>query len=322
MSKSANKTLVGAFVIGALALLVIAVIIFGGGKLFADKETMVMYFSGSVKGLNVGSPVVFRGVKVGTVKDIVLQFNTREVAFLIPVYIELDYDKIDVVGDTTVGEKAYFDQLIEKGLRAQLELQSIVTGQLMINLDFNPKAPARFVGIDKRYREIPTASSGLEELLKTAQELPLKELFDKLLKAIEGIEKIVNSPNISSSLVSLDASLAKLKDVLEKVDKDAGPIMANLKEISQSIKKLAKEGESVPGQLNKTLVTAQDALRQGENAMASIKNLTADNSALSQELGIALRDVSSAARSLRYLTDYLQKHPESLIQGKKAKKGE
>jgi paraquat-inducible protein B len=317
MSKSANKTLVGAFVIGALALLVVAVVVFGGGKLFANKETMVMYFSGSVKGLNIGSPVVFRGVKVGSVTDIVLQFDTKDVTFVIPVYVEIDFDKIDLVGDKSKGEAAYFDALIEKGLKAQLELQSIVTGQLMINLDFNLKEPARFVSLDKRYRELPTAKSGLEELLKTAQELPLKELFDKLLKAIEGIEKIVNSPSVASSLHSLDDSLAKLKEVLSKVDHDIGPVMANLKEISKSVKTIARDGETVPGQLNKTLVTAEKALKQGEMALVSIKNITAENSALSQELGIALRDVSGAARSLKYLTDYLQKHPESLIQGKK-----
>jgi paraquat-inducible protein B len=311
--------MVGAFVIGALALLVVAVLVFGSGKLFANKETMVMYFGGSVKGLNIGSPVVFRGVKVGAVKDIVLQFNSKDVTFLIPVYVEIDFDKIDLIGDKSKGESAYFDALIEKGLRAQLVMQSFVTGQLMINLDFNPKAPARFVGLDKRYRELPTAASGLEELLKTAEELPIKDMFDKLLKAIDGIEKIVNSPNVASSLASLDDSLAKLKNVLVKVDKEAGPVLSNIKDISQSIKIIAKNGETMPGQLNKTLVAAQDALNQGEKAMISIKNITSEKSALAQEAAIALREISSAAKSIRYLTDYLQQHPEALVRGKKEK---
>jgi len=322
MGKPANKTLIGAFVIGALALLTLAVVLFGSGKLFADKETMVMYFRGSVKGLSVGSPVVFRGVRIGSVKDIVLQFDSKDVKFLIPVYVEIDFDKIDVVGNAEVDERAYMDNLIEQGLRAQLEMQSMVTGQLMINLDFLPKTTASFVGLDKRYRELPTVPSKLEELLKSAGDIPIKDISEKLLKAIEGIERIVNSPNINSSLKSLDTSLANLSDVLRKVDNEAGPIMANLKEISKSIKVLAKEGESVPGQMNKTLVTAQQALKQGEKTLSSIKNLTAENSALSQELGIALRDISSAARSLRYLADTLNKHPESIIQGKKAGKGE
>jgi paraquat-inducible protein B len=319
MSKPANKTLVGAFVIGALALLVAALMVFGAGKLFADKETMVMYFSGSVKGLNVGSPVMFRGVKIGEVREILLKFDPNDITFFIPVYVDIDFDKIDYIGEAPESESVYLGTLIDKGLRAQLELQSIVTGQLMINLDFNPRVPARFAGLDKRYREVPTATSGLEELLKTAQELPLKELFDKLLKAIEGIEKIVNSPNIKSSLYSLDGSMAKLKDVLVKVDKEAGPVMNNLRDLSQSLKNIAKNGETVPGQLNKTLVSAQEALKQGEKALVAIKNTTSENSALAQEAAVALREISGAAKSIRYLTDYLQQHPEALVRGKKAK---
>jgi paraquat-inducible protein B len=311
--------MVGAFVLGALALLVLAVIVFGGGRLFADKETMVMYFSGSVKGLNIGSPVVFRGVRIGSVKDIVLEFDTKNLSFLIPVYVEIDFDKIDVVGDTSVDERAYFGALIDKGLRAQLEMQSIVTGQLMINLDSKPNIPARFVGLDKRYREVPTTSSGLEELLKTAQELPIKDLFDKLLRAIEGIEKIVNSPTVTSSLKSLDGSLAEINKVMSKVDKDIGPIMENIREVSASFKIIAKNGETVPGQLNKTLVQAQEALKQGEKALHSIRNLTSERSALAQETTHALKEISNAARSLRYLTDYLQEHPEAIVRGKKTK---
>ena len=322
MSKSANKTLVGVFVAGALALAVAAVIILGSGRLFANNKTMVMYFGGSVKGLNVGSPVMFRGVKVGTVRAIELQFDTKDLSFLIPVYVDIDLDKINVIGDAQGSEAAYFDALIAKGLRAQLELQSIVTGQLMINLDFNSKTPARFVGIDKKHREIPTTSSGLEELLKTAQELPLKDLFDKLLKSIEGIEKVVNSPHLSSSLASLDASLRNLQTILTKIDREAGPVMANLNDISKSVKEITKNAESLPGQMDKTLVTAQETLKQGEKALLSIKNITSENSALAQEAALALREVSNAARSLRHVTDYLQQHPEALIQGKKARKGE
>ncbi len=322
MSKAANKTLVGVFVTGALALAVAAIIIFGSGNLFAQKKTIVMYFGGSVKGLNIGSPVMFRGVKVGSVKEIVLQFNTTDLTFLIPVYAEIELNKINVIGDARGSEDAYFDALIAKGLRAQLELQSIVTGQLMINLDLNPKTPPRFVGLDKKHREIPTISSGLEELLKTAQELPLKDLFDKLVKSMEGIEKMVNSPHLSSSLASLDASLRNLETILSKIDREAGPVMANLNDISKSVKEITKNAESLPGQMDKTLVTAQETLKQGEKALLSIKNITSENSALAQEATLALREVSNAARSLRNVTDYLQQHPEALIQGKKARKGE
>lgn len=137
MSKPASKTLIGVFVIGAIALAVLAVVVFGSGRFFSEKMPLVMYFEGSVAGLNIGSPVMFRGVKVGIVKDIVLRFDAKDVSFLIPVYVELDPKKFLVIGKFT-DEEELDRTLINKGLRATLELQSMVTGQLMVNLDFHP----------------------------------------------------------------------------------------------------------------------------------------------------------------------------------------
>ena len=150
MSKPANKTLIGVFVIGAIVLAIIAVIIFGSGKFFAEKMPLVMYFEGSVAGLNVGSPVMFKGVKVGVVKDIVLRFDSNNISFLIPVYAELDPKRFHVIGK--IADETELDkELIKRGLRARLELQSMVTGQLMVDLDFYPDKPAKLVGLDKGY---------------------------------------------------------------------------------------------------------------------------------------------------------------------------
>ena len=326
MSKPANKALIGMFVLGGLAIAIIAVAILGSGKLFSNKVEAVMYFQGSVKGLNVGSPVMFRGVRVGSVKNIVLLFDRKDLKFLIPVYVEIDVNKITAVGDVRRDdddeELKYFNDLIKIGLRGQLELQSVLTGQLMINLDFFPDSKVKFVGMDKDYKEIPTIPSGLEEFLKTAQELPLKDLFNKLLKSIEGIEKVVNSPNISSSLASLDESLKETRAILAKVDKEIGPLMTNIKDASDSVKSIARNTEAVPGQIEKTLFVAQDALKQAEKTLVTMQGLISENSSLAQETGITLREVSGAARSIRSLADYLQRHPESLIQGKKSGKGE
>ena len=133
MSKAASKTLIGAFVIGAIALAVIAVIIFGSGKFFTKRPVYVMFFEGSVKGLNEGSQVNFRGVKIGSVKDIELKFDAKDLAFLIPVYVEIDPTKVTGFKGT-IGREEAWEELIQKGLRAQLELQSVLTGQLMINV--------------------------------------------------------------------------------------------------------------------------------------------------------------------------------------------
>jgi len=321
MSKAASKTLIGAFVLGAIALAVLAVMIFGSGKIFSKRPVYVMFFEGSVKGLNEGSPVNFRGVKIGSVKDIELKFDAKDLVFLIPVYVEIDPAKV-TGSKSTIGGAEVWKELIQKGLRAQLELQSFVTGQLMINVDFFPGKPARYVGMDKRYPEIPTVSSPLDELLRTAEQLPLKELFDKLLKSIEGIEKVANSPQIGSSLESLSEGLKESRKILAKIDREIGPTMANLKETSDSIKAFADKSQNVPATLEKTLATAQSSLKQAERTFVSVQKLASDNSVLVYQIDSALDEVAKASRSVRSLSDYIYRHPESLIKGKRAIKGE
>ena len=321
MSKPASKTLIGIFVLGALALAVIALVIFGSGKFFERRITYVMYFDGSVKGLNIGSPVVFRGVKIGSVKDIELKADAKDFKVFIPVYVQVEPQKVTVIKGAP-GHGQYIEELIKQGLRAQLEMQSIVTGQLMINVDFFPDKPARFVGLDSKYPEIPTISSPLDEMLKTAQELPLKELFDRLLKSIAGIEKITNSPQMTASLDSLSESLKESRKILTKIDHEIGPMMTSLKEASSSIKTIADKSEGVPAAVEKTLATAQNALKQAEKTFLSVQNLASNNSVLVYQVDTALEEVSRASRSVRSLSDYLYRHPESLITGKKPAKGE
>lgn len=321
MSKPASKTLIGAFVLGALALAVIAVVVFGSGKFFTKKIVYVMFFEGSVKGLNIGSPVVFRGVKIGSVKDIELKFDAKDLSILIPVYTEFDPSKLTSISNVA-GSNRYVEQLVEKGLRAQLQLQSMVTGQLMINLDFFPERRARFVGTGKRYPEIPTVPSPLDELLKTAQELPLKDLFDKVLKSIEGVEKVISSPKVASSLDALNESLKESRAILGKIDGQIGPVLENIKSTSDSIRQIAIKAEPVPAQTDKALVAAQAALKQAENTLAAVEEIVSDRSILARETGEAMEEVWSAARSVRTLSDYLHRHPEALLSGKRAEKGE
>ncbi|MCX5808119.1 MAG: MlaD family protein [Proteobacteria bacterium] len=321
MSKPASKTLIGAFVIGAISLAVIAVVIFGSGRFFAKKLRLVMYFEGSVAGLNVGAPVVFRGVKIGSVTHIILRFEAKDVSFIIPVYVELEPRKIVTTEKVTDTEKLY-QTLIEKGLRATLELQSMVTGLLMIDLDFHPDKPAKFVGLDGRYTEIPTIKSGIQQLLESADEIPLKELFNKLLHAIEGVDKAVNSPHLLASLETLNTGLKDAKKILSKIDKEIDPVLENVKVSSQSMREIFKKGEDVPAQIEQTLLIIQNTLKQAENTLHSIQGLASENSTVVLEVDSTLREVSDTARSVRFLSDYLQRYPESLIWGKKPLKGE
>jgi paraquat-inducible protein B len=134
MSKQANKTLIGAFVVGAIALVVAGIIIFGSGDFFAERPKFVMFFEGSVNGLNVGAPVTFRGVKIGTVTEVNLYFNPQDMSLKIPVYVEFDPKSMVLEkGSWQKSERyEYIKQFIDRGLRAKLQLQSMVTGLLMI----------------------------------------------------------------------------------------------------------------------------------------------------------------------------------------------
>jgi len=143
MASARNYTLIGGFVAGAIALAVAGIIAFGSGKFFAQELHFVLFFDSSVKGLQVGAPVTFRGVKIGSVKDIVLRLDPGTDAIQMPVYIDVDPRNF-----LTEGAKyepyGNYQQLIEKqGMRARLELQSFVTGQLAVGLDFFPDQPAR-----------------------------------------------------------------------------------------------------------------------------------------------------------------------------------
>ena len=311
MAKKASKTLIGTFVVSALTLAILAVWVFGSGKFFVDKIPYVLFFDGSVKGLNIGSPVVFRGVKIGSVTNIALRYSYTNRSFLIPVYVELDPRSVITDRPLTSGRQDQFTQLIEKGLRAQLQMQSFVTGQLMIYLDFFPDKKIRLIGLEDRCPEIPTIPSSIDEILKTAEEINWKKLFDKISNAVDGIDKAVNSKEFTASIKSLDEASRELK-----------PVLLAIKDATIDIRKVVAKGDKIPEQVEQTMAAARKTLQEAEQTLVSFREIVSENSVLTHEINTTLEEVSNTVRSVRYLTDYLEQHPESFISGKKTSKGE
>ena len=332
MSKPVNKTLIGVFVLGAVTLGVVAVLIFGSGKYFAPVKKFVMFFEGSVKGLNVGAPVIFRGVKIGDVTGIQLHVNPKHLTTVIPVYVEIDPrtftvpEELKPLAKDVEKKYAFIQPLIEKGLKAQLQMQSFVTGQLMINLDFYPDKPIKLVGFEKKYPEIPTVPTSMEELTKTLQNLKLDELYKKVMLTIEGIEKIVNSPELVATVTSINQTAKDIGQLVRNIDAQVGPLVTNLKTTSEAanrtmlqVEKALSTENGIPAQLAETLQTANTALRQAEKTIATAQSITADTG---YELNRALKELSASARSIRILADYLERHPEALLKGKTSSEGE
>jgi paraquat-inducible protein B len=336
MSKPVNKTLIGIFVLGAVVLIITALLIFGSGRFFTKMDHYVLFFKGSVKGLNTASPVMFRGVKIGEVTNINLRFNPKDMSAVIPVYIEIDPRKFivreDVLSDTTLpktGEYQYIQPLIEKGLKAQLQLQTFITGQLMINLDFYPEKPIRLVGIEKEYPEIPTIPSSLEQLTQTIEQLNLEDFYKKIINIVDRIENFLSSGELKGSMQSLNQTLNNTDTLVKNLDAKIEPLVTDIittseatrKAMTQADKTLAEIG-GIPADLQETLKSAQSALGQAEKTFISIRGFTEDTKTLSYEVNRSIKELSAAARSVRLLADYLERHPEALTRGKRNPKGD
>ena len=219
MSKKANKTAIGAFVVGAVLLLITGVLVFGSGTFFKKTSTYVLFFDGSVKGLSVGAPVMFRGVKIGTVKDISLVYDSATGDVLIPVIIEVEPGRVKDA-PKRLGYSS-FGLLVERGLRARLEIQSLLTGQLMLSFDFHPDKPVKLRGMMKEYSELPTLPIS-PDIFEIMEELPLKEISDDLEEAVKGINKLVSPEglyvlkNALQELTQASRSLRLFAEYLEQ----------------------------------------------------------------------------------------------------------
>ena len=314
MSIQPNKTLIGAFVVGAVILAFASIMIFSSGKFFAEKSRYVLYFDGSVRGLDIGAPVSFKGVTIGSVTDIKLYIANEQFDLKIPIFIEIEPDRVtdspsfkkDLRGRTLkeyrekLAEAGKIMQLlIDRGLRAQLNTQSMVTGKLLIQLDFHPDTPAKLVGLESDFQEIPTIPSPLDQLVKTIEEIPFAEIADKLELTIDGIERLVNSPELKDTIVTLNGTLKEIKNLAHTANGELGPLTASVKD---------------------TLSTTREAMETTEETIAKVGSGLSDKAPIiTYELTLALKELTTAARSLKVLTDYLQQHPESLLRGKGGK---
>jgi paraquat-inducible protein B len=288
MGKKANPAVIGGFIVGAVVLITAGLVVFGSGEFWSTRIPWVSYFPGSVKGLQPGSSVSFRGVDIGKVTDIRVTLNPENDTVLTPVYWEMDPSKMTIVGlseaqTTKIGKdenRPIAETLIKRGLRASLQLKSFVTGQQFIELDFQPDTPIRLVGGDTAVPEFPTVSSSTEKLVKTIENLPIGELADDARRVLKSVDQLVGKLD-SQTLPAAQAALDQAKEALARLD-------------------------------SQTLPAAQATLDQATQTLASY----GAGSRMNYELGNTLKEAAAAARSLRVLADYLERHPEALLQGK------
>ena len=307
MSKQANPTLIGAFVAGAVGLIVAGILVISGGQLLlTDKSHYVLYFRGSVKGLNIGSPVSFRGVNIGTVTDIQLVAGEEEADIQIPVIIEIDNTKFisSETGKPRMDDDDSIEGLVAAGMRAQLQLQSLLTGQLFIQIDYYPNTPAELASTGKykqHYEEIPTIPTPIEKISKLLETIPLDKVINTMISTVKGIDKLVNSDDLHQSIRSLHEALDSFHTLTSNLDKQVGPLASNVNLTLDDVRS--------------TLQTASGTLERANKTLQSTEALVSDEQILTA-LDNALSEVTAAAYAIRILAETINNQPESLLKGR------
>jgi paraquat-inducible protein B len=301
MSKKANPTTIGTFVIGAVFLAIAGVITFGKSELFAKEDTYVCFFDSSLAGLDVGAPVRFQGIQVGTVKMMegIVDPDTLEID--IPVYIAMRRGAMRLTRELTDAEEedrgVFMQRLIEKGLRASLRKDSLVTGKLYVAFEFSADTPLRLIGHEE-YPEIPTTEGALAEFTKNLEEIDFDGLVDGATEAAEAIKRLVENPEIGELVHNLNELVKNLDAEIEPLSSSSQSVMGN--------------ADSLLTNANTELEQLSDAI---QSTLAELEGAGKDY-ALIHKATVVLEEFAATARSIRILADYLERHPEALIKGK------
>lgn len=325
--KRARAAVVGAFVVGAIGVALAAVIILGGGKFLHRRHTFVVYFRSTVHGLDKGAPVKFKGVEIGSVSDIRINLSkmpTRPEDVRIPVLIALDANKLSAGGAIVdLEDPDILKTYIEQGLRAQLASISFITGLRYVALDVVPGSKIDMVNDPTvEYEEIPSLPGELEgaqkeliEVLGKLSELDFGKIYRSVDKAVGSAQRLLESID---QLVGDVDELARMPDFREAA-RNLRSITANLDsavtEFRQIEKQLSSEGPFAKN-LEQASANAVKALDRATVAANLIAGAFHPESRLFVQAEQTLGDLSEAARSLRRLTDQLDRDPGALLRGK------
>jgi paraquat-inducible protein B len=355
MGSKISPTVIGAFVVGAILCIVAGVLLFGGGKFFKEKVPYVMFFDRDVQGLNVGAPVIFRGVQIGQVTDIDAIANPQTYDVVIRVQIDIMRGVIQVgeEGHRFKDHRAAVQRLIEKGGRASLRMQSFVTGLLYVAIDFYPDTPITLLGLDPKHTELPTIPSDMDQLKATLQEalgelkkVPLEALFSQVLGLLKRANDLLEVPELRQALVSLHEVVDAAERLLRNADGQVSPLgnkfggaadaarvtLEMARTVLADAQKLLRnvDGHVTPlaGNANDALTAARGTLGQANKSLAKLtdaaspalkqaeQTLAGADAIIHNDLVQTLKALEEAVRAVRTLANTLDRRPEALLRGK------
>lgn len=330
MKTKVSPAVVGAFVIGAFALGTLALLSFGGFHFFEKPERFVVYFDESVSGLDQGSSVKLRGVRVGRVTNLSIRYDATKNRSVVAVVCELNRDMVqDPTGAMIdVSSRAELEKLVERGLRAQLGVAGLATGLLFVELDFKDPTeyPAQVPAVNDRYVVVPQVPSAISEFQAAIGELlgkiktidfatlarDISTLAQTARKEIDGVdlrglteqwkktgaqfETLAKNPAFKQTFDNLNQAIADLRGVIARLDAQVAP--------------MGKE-------LGETLAEARKTLQNFSATASAAQSFIAAQGGIGPELTRTLNHLNEAADSVTRLVDFLERNPNALITGRK-----
>jgi paraquat-inducible protein B len=297
-------------------------VLLSSGNWFDPKRSFTVFFPGSVRGLNKGAPVTFRGVRLGEVKDVNAFLTGRDdVPIQIEVVIEIRTNVVQAPEGvprpfSAESAEALAAGLIARGVRARMLSQSLLTGQKYIELDFLPREPARFAGIKRLHPELPTTPTAMEKLGDKAEtffeklaELPIEDMLEDVRKALQSLREVLSSPDLKGAI----AGAHRATDTLEPTLQEARTALADARVLIQELNGKVK---SVGGDTETTLKEARTTLEQAQQTLESLERTLSGADEARVRAASTLEELERAMKAIRNLVDYIQTHPESVLQGK------
>jgi paraquat-inducible protein B len=326
VSATTHPRAVGAFVLLAIGLVIAAVVLLSSRGWFQERDRYSVYFPGSIRGLNPGAPVTFRGIKVGQVAEVnALLTGKPEEPIQIEVVIELLGNVVKApegVQGFTEGQSAQqrAQELIERGIRGRLMSQSLLTGQKYIDFDFQPDEPARFSGLHPRYPELPTTPTAMEKLgdkvealMNKLAELPLDQMLDNLQRTLASARKLLESPDLQGALAGARSGAAEIAPTLKEARAALADARKLVDTLGGEVKDTASEARETTRKARETLDRAQQAIDSMDTTLRG-----ADDARV--RASRSLEELDRTLMALRNLVDYIQTHPEAVVLGKPGEK--
>lgn len=320
MSKRANPTVIGAFVVGAVLLGVGAILLLGGGTFFHRTSSYVLYFQGNVNGLAVGSPVKFLGVEIGSVTSIRLRITPEGATMIIPVIIRINESLIErKAGVATTFDASRLKRSIDQGLRARLETESLVTGQRYVALLLDPDTPVNLLGISEDLEEIPTLPTAFEEFQRVFEQF-LSEDVQTLVKDLgetsRGLRELLASPETQALPASLLRTLEGIDGLVAALQAEVEPFGAQIEGTSAAVQNVAEELELTLATVHAAAERTREVEQELSQTLATTRALLAPDAPLAVQLQATLQEFGAAARSLRSLAELVERDPSALLRGK------